>query len=58
MEESRGSYLSQGGKPGGGGKLGRLRRRWENNIKMSPQQIAWEWNGLIWFRIGAGGGFL
>jgi hypothetical protein len=23
-------------------RLGRLRRRWENNIKMTIQEVAWE----------------
>ena len=33
--------------------LERLRRRWENNIKMNLREV-----GLIWLRIGTGGGLL
>jgi hypothetical protein len=39
--------------------LGRPRRRWEYNIKM--EFMKWDgrsWTGLIWLRIGTGGGFL
>jgi hypothetical protein len=41
--------------------LGRPRRRWEDNIKMDLSEIGWGgvvWTGLIWFRIGTGGGLL
>jgi hypothetical protein len=30
-----------GGKPKGRSPLGRLRRRWENNIKMDFQEVEW-----------------
>jgi hypothetical protein len=33
----------------------KLRRRWQDNIKMDLQGA---WNGLIWLRIGAGGSLL
>jgi hypothetical protein len=39
--------------------LGRPRRRWEDNIKMNIQEMGWRtWTGLIWLRIGTGGGLL
>jgi len=45
------------GKPERKRQLGRPRRRWEDNIKMDLQQVGWmAWTGLIWLRIGTGGG--
>ena len=39
--------------------LGRPRRRWEENITMDLQEVGWgAWTGLIWLRIGTGGGLL
>jgi hypothetical protein len=39
--------------------LGRPRRRWENNIKIDLQEVGWgAWTGMIWLRIGTGGGLL
>ena len=39
--------------------LGRLRPRWEDNIKMDLQEVGWvTWNGLIWFGIGTDGRYL
>jgi hypothetical protein len=41
------------------GPLGRPRRRWEDNIKTVFKK--WDgkaWTGLIWLRIGTGGGLL
>ena len=35
--------------------LGRLRYRWEDNIKMDCQEVG-AWTGLSYFRIGTGGG--
>ena len=47
------------GKPEGKGPLGRPRRRCEDNIKMDFQEVGWRvWTGLIWLKIGAGGGKL
>jgi len=47
-------------KPGGKIQLGRLRRRWEDNIKMDLQKVGCGgvWTGLIWLRIWTGGGNL
>jgi hypothetical protein len=39
--------------------LGRPRRRWEGNIKMDLQEVgSGVWAGLIWLKIGTGGGHL
>ena len=47
------------GKPDGKKQLGRPRRRWEDNIKMDLQKVGWRAiTGLIWLRIGTGGGKL
>jgi hypothetical protein len=47
------------GKPKRKRPLGRPRRRWEDNIKMDLQEVGWgTWTGLIWLRIGKGGGHL
>jgi len=46
-------------KPEGKRPLGRPRRRWEVNIKLNLQEVGWEaWTGLVWLRIGTGGGYL
>ena len=39
MREKRGIYRVLVGKPEGKGPLGRLRRRWEDNIKMYLQEV-------------------
>jgi len=47
------------GKPEGKRPLGRPRRRWEDNIKLNLQERdVGIWTGLIWHRIGTGGGRL
>jgi hypothetical protein len=39
--------------------LGKARCRWEDNIKMDLQEVGWgAWTGLVWLRIGTGGGLL
>jgi hypothetical protein len=44
-------------KPEGKRQLGVHRLRWEDNIKMALQEVGWgERSGLIWIRIGTGGG--
>jgi len=45
-EESRGLYRVLVGKPEGKRPLGRLRRRWEDNIKMDLQKVGCE--GMEW----------
>jgi hypothetical protein len=48
------------GKHKGKRKLGKPRRRREDNIEMDLQEVGWgeSWTGLIWLRIGTGGGLL
>jgi hypothetical protein len=60
MGEGRGAYRVLVGRPEGRRPLGRPRRRWEeDNIKMDVQEVEWgAWTGLIWLRIGIGGGLL
>ena len=42
----RGTYTILVGKPEGNRPLGRLRHRWENNIKMDFQEVGWR--GMDW----------
>jgi hypothetical protein len=59
MGEGRGSYRIFVGRPEGRRPLGRPRRRWGDNIEMNLQEVGWgAWTGLIWLRIGTGGGLL
>jgi hypothetical protein len=59
MGERKGAYRILVGRPEGRRALGRPRRRWEDNIKMDFQEVGWgAWTGLIWLRIGTGGGLL
>jgi hypothetical protein len=59
MGEGRGAYRVLVGRPQGKRPLGRPRYRWEDNIKMDLQEVGWgAWTGLIWLRIGTGGGVL
>jgi hypothetical protein len=59
MGERRGAYRALVGKPEGK-SLGRPRRRWEDNIKLDLREVGWRGaqTGLIWLRIGTGGGLL
>jgi hypothetical protein len=59
MEEMRGVYRVLVGKPEGRRPHGRIRRRWEYNIKMDLR--FWDVGvraGSSWLRIGTGGGHL
>jgi hypothetical protein len=57
--ERSGVYRVLMGRPGGKRPLGRLRCRWENNIKIDLQEVGWGvWTGSSWFRKGTGGGNL
>jgi hypothetical protein len=57
--ESRGAYRVLVGKTEGKRPLGRPRHRWDDIIKMYLQEVGWgTWIGLIWLRIGTGGGLL
>jgi len=59
MGEKRGTYRVLVGKPEGKRLLGRLRCRWEDNIKMDLQEVGCGvWTGSSWLRIGTGGGHL
>jgi hypothetical protein len=60
MGEGRGAYRVLVGRPEGRRPLRRSRRRWEDNIKMDVYEVGWggAWTGLIWLRIGTGGGLL
>jgi len=57
--KKRGGYRILVGKPEGKRPLVRPRCRWEDNTKMVLQEVEWSaWTGLIWLRIGKGGGHL
>jgi len=59
MWDRRVAYRVLMGKPEGKRSLGRPRHRWDDNIKMGLQQVEWgAWTGMIWLRIGTGGGHL
>ena len=59
MGQMRGAYRVLVGKPEKKRSLGRSRRRWEDNIKMHLQEVAWvAWTILIWLGIWTGGGLL
>jgi hypothetical protein len=59
MGERRGAYRALVRKPEGRRPLGRPRLRWEDNIKMDLRELGWgAQTGLIWLRIGTGGGLL
>jgi hypothetical protein len=55
--ERRGEYRDLVGKPEGKRPRGRLRRRWEDNIKMDLQEVG-AWTRLGWLRVGTSGGLL
>jgi len=60
MEERRRAYRGLVRKPEGKRPLGRPRLRWDDNSKIDLQGVGWwgAWTGLIWLRIGTGGGLL
>jgi hypothetical protein len=59
MGEGRVAYRVLVGRPERRRPLGGPSRRWEDNIKMDLQEVGWgAWTGLIWLRIGTGGGLL
>ena len=49
MGEGRGAYRVLVGKPEGKRPLGRPRRRWEDNIKMNPQEVGC--GGMDWIEL-------
>ena len=59
LGERRGVYGVLVRKNEGKRLLGRLRRRWEVNIKMDLQEVGWRvWTGSSWLRKGTCGGHL
>jgi hypothetical protein len=57
--DRRGVYCVLVGKPEGKRPFGRSRCRWKDKINMDLQEVGWEaWTGLMWLRIGTGGGLL
>jgi hypothetical protein len=56
MGASRLAYRVLVGKPEGRRPLGRLKHRWEDNIKVDLREEGWGvWTALILLRIGTGG---
>jgi hypothetical protein len=59
MGEGTGAYRVLVGRPEGRRTLGRPRRRWRIILKWILKKWDGEaWTGLIWLRIGTGGGLL
>jgi len=59
LGERRDVYSVLMGTPEGKTPLGRSKHRWEINIKKDLQEVrGGAWTGLIWLRIGTGGGHL
>ena len=57
--ERRGAYRVLVGTSAETRSLRRPMRRWEDNIKIDLHEVEWAtWIGLIWFRMGTGGGLL
>jgi len=54
MEERRGVYRALVGKPGENRPLGRSRRRWEYNIKMTLKWSVRVWTKSSWPKVGGG----
>jgi len=59
MKVRRHAYRVLVGKPEGRRPLGTPTRRWDENIKMDLQEVAWgAWAELIWLRTGTAGDLL
>jgi hypothetical protein len=59
MGEERKVYKVLVGNPEGKRPLGRLRRRWEDGIRMDLRETGLRmWIGFDWLRTGTGGGLL
>jgi len=52
-------YAGFGGETSRKENTWKFRSRWEGDIKLNLQEVGWTaWTGLIWLRIGTGGGLL
>jgi hypothetical protein len=59
MGETRDVYRVLVRNPEGKRPLGRPRRRLKDNTELDLQEVGWRaWTGLIWLRVGTGGGHL
>jgi hypothetical protein len=59
LGDGRGAYRILVGRLEGKRPLGRPRRRWKDNIEIYIEEVGGgSWTGLIWLRIGTGGGLL
>jgi hypothetical protein len=59
MEEGRGVYRVLVGMPEGNRRLGKPRRRWEDNVTMDLREKgSMGRTGFSWLRIGSSGGIL
>jgi hypothetical protein len=56
--EKRNAYRILAGKPEGKRPLGRLRRKWVDNVKIDLRYDGIVWTGSIWLMIGTSGGLL
>ena len=56
MGQRKGVYRVLMAEPEGKRPFGKLRCRWDDNIKIQCQEFGWV-NGSIWLRIGTSGGF-
>ena len=55
----KGAYRVLAGKPEGKRALGRTELCWDEDFKGDVQKVGFgAWTGLIWLRIGTGGGHL
>jgi hypothetical protein len=46
------------GKPEGKRPFRRLRRRWEDGIRINLGETGWGWSGFSWLGLETGGGLL
>jgi hypothetical protein len=59
MGEKGGVYSVLVGKPEGKRMLRRPKHRWEDNVKIHLEEVGWgARTGLMWLKIGTGGGLL
>jgi hypothetical protein len=59
MGKRKGAYRVLVGKPEGKRPIGRPKCRWQDNTQMDLKIVGrGSWTGLIWLRMGTGGGHL